>query len=72
MELDQNLRYKCLYMGVEHDPSGSLMVDVLNHRFAFMKQLGRRLRERIYRCLFRRDDFHILSKINLQEYMSFC
>jgi hypothetical protein len=66
MESDQNLRERCLHFGVERDPSRTLLLDVLNHRFAFMKQLGKRLRDRIYSCLFRRDDLHALAKINVQ------
>lgn len=71
METDQNIREKWLHLSIERDPSRTLLLDVLNHRFAFMKQLGRKLRDRIYRCLLKRDDLHPLSKVNLQEYMAF-
>jgi hypothetical protein len=71
METDQNMREKWLHLGIERDPSRTLLLDVLNHRFAFMKQMGRRLRDWIYRCLLKRDDLHPLSKLNLQEYMAF-
>jgi hypothetical protein len=71
MEGDQNMREKWLHLGIERDPSRTLLLDVLNHRFAFMKQMGRRLRDRVYRCLLKRDELHPLSKINLQDYMAF-
>jgi hypothetical protein len=66
MENDQNLRQKCLHFGLERDPSRTLMLDVLNHRFSFMKQLNRRIKDRLYRCLFKRDEIHAFTKINLQ------
>jgi hypothetical protein len=71
METDQNLREKYLRYGLERDPSRTLLIDVLNHRFTFMKQVNRRLRDNIYRCLLKRDDIHVLSKISVQEYIRF-
>lgn len=71
METDHNLREKYLSFGVEKDPSRTLLIDVLNHRFSFMKQLNRRLRDNVYRCLLKRDEIHSLTKINVQEYMRF-
>lgn len=57
--------------GIERDPSRTLLIDVLNHRFSFMKQINRRLKDNIYRSLFKRDDIHPLTKINVQEYILF-
>lgn len=36
-----------------------------------MKQLGKKLKDRIYRCLLKRDDIHPFAKININEYMAF-
>ena len=71
METDHNLREKYLCYDTEKDPSRTLLIDVLNHRFSFMKQLNRRLKDNVFRCLLKRDDIHSLTKINVQEYMRF-
>lgn len=47
------------------------MLDVLNHRFVFMKQLGKRVKDRVYRCLLKRDDIYPFTKLNISEYMAF-
>lgn len=66
METDQNLREKCLCFGVEKDPSRTVLLDIITHRFNFMKNMSKRTRENIYRSLLGRTDINPLTKINIQ------
>ena len=72
MESDHNLRAQCLCYQPEKDPSRTVLLDIITHRFGFMKAIGGRMRDHIYRCLLGRENVNILTKINVQEYMRFC
>ena len=44
MESDQNLQQKCICNDVEKDPSRTLLLDIITHRFGFMKSLSKKIR----------------------------
>jgi len=44
MENDQNMRAKCLAHGFDKDPSRTVLLDIITHRFSFMKNLSKRTR----------------------------
>lgn len=72
MESDHNLRAQCFCYQPEKDPSRTVLLDIITHRFGFMKAIGGRMRDAIYRCLLGRENVNMLTKINVQEYMRFC
>jgi hypothetical protein len=68
LENDQQRREKCICYELEKDSSRSLLLDIITHRFGFLKTMSKRVRENLYRSLFRRE-INPLTKINIQEYM---
>ncbi len=47
------------------DPSRTLLLDIITHRFNFLKNLTKRVRDNIYRSLLGRD-ISEFTKINIQ------
>jgi hypothetical protein len=65
MQSDQNRRDSYLYYEMERDPSRTLLLDIITHRFGFLKSMNKRLRDQLYHSLLGRP-VNPLSKINIQ------
>ena len=53
---------------MERDFSRTLLLDIITHRFQFLKTMNKRVRSHLYFSLLGRE-VNSLTKINLQEYM---
>ena len=71
MENDQKRRENCIVFDLEKDPSRNLLLDIITHRFNFLKTINKKMRNSIYRSLLGRQ-VNPLTKINIQEYMKIC
>ena len=70
MEREHKLNEKFLFSPT-HDKSNTVLIEILVHRFDFLKKMKKKCLELLFKTLLNLEDLPKYYKINIQDYLKF-